>query len=323
MKKFLAGLSLVLMMVFVLVACNNDENSDLAESGTPSSTEVGSSDTVDTDVIQVVASFSIIADMVEQVGGDLVEVYTIVPIGEEPEEHEVLPDDIMAVTNADLIFYNGWNLEEGDAWLENLFAATEREGIQVTEGVTPIYLTTRGYEDYYDPHAWLDISKGIIYIRNITDALSAFAPEHADAFAANADAYIARLEALHDEWIGRFDNIPDSERLVVTAEAAFIYFGNAYGVYVDGIWELNAEDEGTPEQMVRIIGIINASNVRSLFIESSVEAHYIEQVSEETGVPIFGMLFTDSLSEPDGSAATYYDFMRHNLETIYAGLTAE
>ena len=315
MKKFLTSLVLVLMMVFVLVACTPDTDA-------PSTGDDGNGETAH-DAIQVVATISIITDMVEKVGGDVVEVYTIVPIGDNPEDHEVIPGDIMAVTNADLIFYNGWNLETGDEWLENLFESTEREGIRVTEGITPIYLTTVGDENYQDPHAWLDISKGIIYIQNIANALSEFAPEHADTFVANADAYIARLEALHDEWVGRFDSIPDSERLVVTAEAAFIYFGNAYGVTIDGIWELNAEDEGTPEQMIRIIGVINASNVRSLFTESSIEEHYMEQVSAETGVPIFGMLFTDSLSEADGPAATYYDFMRHNLETIYAGLTAE
>lgn len=274
------------------------------------------------DVIQVVATFSILTDMIYQVGRDLVDIYTIVPIGEEPEEHELLPSDLIAVANADLVFFNGIGLEEGGYWFEGLVEATDLvEGVnlfQASAGITPFTLLTEGMEDYYDPHAWLDIRNGIVYIHNIAQVLSNFAPEHADFFATNAANETARLQALHDSWVGAFDDIPVERRIIVTAEGAFRYMSYAYGFDAEFIWELNAEEEGTIEQMVRIIDIVNNRDIRYLFVESSVEPDYIEQVSEETGVPIFGMLFTDSLSYADGEAPTYFDMMRHNLETINA-----
>ena len=318
MKKFLAICGLFFGLGIFLTGCT-DNNGVYDEPSDAGSAEESPSE----DVLNVVATFSIIADMVEQVGGDLVNVYTIVPLGDDPHEHEVLPDDMVAVSEADVILYNGMNLETGDGWFDALLEATDREAIVVTDGVTPIYLTTAGLEDYQDPHAWLDIRNGVIYVENIARILSELAPVHADIFEANAQAYIASLEALHDAWSGVFSDIPDAERLLVTAEGAFRYFGYAYGVEVNHIWEINAHEEGTPEQMIRIAGIVNESDVRVLFTESSVEALYMEQVSEETGVPIFDMLFTDSLSETGGPAATYYDLMRHNLDTVFRGLAGE
>jgi len=275
--------------------------------------------------IQIVATISIIADMVYHVAGDLVNIYTIIPIGDNPEEHDIMPADMVAVANADLIFFNGWNLEAGNGWFADLMQSTGMtENInyfRVTQGIAPFFLLTDGMEYEEDPHAWLDLSKGIVYVQNIAQILSEFSPQNADIFAANADNYIADLYALHNEWVGRFDHIPASQRLLVSSEGAFRYFAAAYNLYEAYIWELNAEEEGTPEQMLALIDAINTSQVRSLFSESSIDPQYIKQISAETGIPIFGMLFTDSLSEPGGVAGTYYDMMRFNLETIYAGLT--
>lgn len=308
MKKFV----FVTFLTLFLTACGETESSP-----SPEPEASGGNDP-----IQVVATFSIIADMVYQVGGSLVEIYTIVPIGEEPEEHEILPSDMIAVSTADIIFYNGLGLEEGGYWFEDLVEATGIvagvDFFSVSQGVVPFNLQTEGLEDYYDPHAWLDISKGIIYIQNITNILSDFAPTHADTFEANAAAEIARLQELHDTWVGAFNDIPASQRIVVTAEGALRYMASAYGFDVGYIWELNAEEEGTIEQMIRIIEFVNASDINYLFIESSIEPDYIEQVSEETGVPIFGMLFTDSLSYANEEAPTYFEMMRHNLELINA-----
>ena len=276
-------------------------------------------------IINVVTTFSILEDMVLQVGGELVNVYNIVPRGEEPEDHEVLPSNLMAVANSDVIFYNGMNLETAGYWFEDLLEATDRLNhhsvVRATQGIQSLFLQTEGLEDYEDPHAWLDLSLATVYVQNIADTLSNIAPQHADTFDANAEAFIAQLLTLHYQWIHAFDNIPDERRLLVTAEGAFRYFSLAYGLNVAYIWELNAEEEGTPEQMIRIIEIVNASDVPYLFTESSIEPYYIEQVSQETGVPIFGMLFTDSLDEEGEPAGTFYGMMRHNLETIYMALS--
>lgn len=306
-KKLLLTLS-ALTVLLAFVACGN------ADSGVDNR-----------EAIQVVATFSIIADMVHQVAGDLVEIYTIVPIGENPEEHSVLPSDMLAVANADIIFYNGLNLETGGGWFANLMESTgmvaDVDYFPVTRGITPLFLQTEGLENYEDPHAWLDLSKGIIYIQNIQGVLSQHSPENAHIFEENAQNFITQLYTLHNEWTGRFDHIPNSQRVLVTSEGAFRYFAAAYGLYVAYIWEINAEEEGTPEQMLSLINRVNDSDIRSLFSESSVGPQFIEQISEETGVPIFAMLFTDSLSAPGDGAGTYYEMMRFNLETIYAGLT--
>lgn len=332
MKKLLMSLGLVLMMVFVLVGCGSaddvTDDNDGYQGIENGSAEIREDEVGEvTEMIQVVATFSIIADMVEQVGGDLVEVTTLVPIGEDPHEHEVLPADMMAVEHADVILYNGLNLETGYEWFENLMAATNQAaGVDyfvVTDGIQALYLTTEGLEEYHDPHVWLDIENGMIYVQNIANILSEVAPEHAEEFASNAATYIEQLQALHNEWVGRFDDISEDERMIVTAEGAFRYFGYAFNIHTDYIWEINAEDEGTPEQMIRIVGIVNDSGINYLFTESSVDYQYIEQVSEETGIPIFGTLFTDSLSDANGPAATYYAMMRHNLEMVYAALSGE
>ena len=314
MKKLFYAI-LIFSLVFVLASCGNDES--------PSSNAAGG--TAGQERIRVVSTFSILSDMIYQIAGDLVEIYTIIPIGDNPEEHEILPADMMAVAGADIIFYNGLNLESGNEWFDNLMHSTGMvEGInyfRVTEGITPFFLLTEGLEDEEDPHAWLDLRNGIIYVQNIERVLSNFSPENSSVFQENAQNFIAKLDALHNEWIGRFDHIPDSQRLLVTSEGAFRYFAAAYNLFEAYIWEINAEEEGTPEQMLALINAVNNSEVRSLFAESSVDTQFIEQISAETGVPVFAMLFTDSLSEPGGVAGTYYEMMRFNLETIYAGLT--
>ena len=328
MKKFLVGLGMITVMSFVLIGCGSDDNGYEEEVPVIEDSIVEEPAVEASELIQVVATFSIISDMVEQVGGYLVEVTTLVPIGEDPHEHEVLPEDVMAVENADVILYNGMNLETAYDWFENLMAAAGQvssvDYFAVTDGITALYLTTEGLEDYQDPHAWLDINNGMIYVQNIANILSGVAPEHADTFQANAALEIARLEELRDEWIGRFASIPEAERMVTTVEGAFRYFGLVFGIDTAYIWEINAEEEGTPEQMMRIIGIINESDIRRLFVESVfADEGYMEQVSEETGIEIYAIVYTDSLSEASGDAPTYFDMLRHNLETIYSGLTAE
>ena len=333
MKKFLAGLSFALMMVFVLIGCdaaddvidNGDDYQDIEDESAVEGNEA-------VDVIQVVATFSVITDMVEHIGGDLVEVYTIVPIGDNPEDHEVLPADIMAVTNADISFYNGLELEAEYDWFVSMMESADQvRGVDffaVSDGVEDLgieilYFQTEGMEDYADPHIWLDLEGGIAYIQIITGILSDLTPENTDVFEANAAAYIEALQALHDEWVDRFMGLPDDVRIMVTSEGAFPYFANAYGLINEFIWEINAEDEGTPEQMMRIVSIINDANVNYLFTESSISSQYMEQVSEETGVPIFGELFSDSLSEIGGTGETYYEMMRHNLAMVYEALAGE
>lgn len=322
MKKMLVSLGLVCIMALVLVGCDND-NEEAATNGT------GDTQTqANEEALEVLVTFSVIADMTQQIGGDYVVVTTIVPIGETPEDYEFTPNDVINATDADLIFYNGLEFEHEYEWFDELMATAGREKdvdfFALTDGLEAVRLLTPGLEDYYDPHLWMDPLLGMGYVDNIVAVLSEAMPERADYFAANGEAFNAEIYAVYTEWSGRFDAIPAERNLLVTAEGAFRYFGYRFNVNTDFIWEFNAEDEGTPEQFIRIIETVNASNVAHLFVESSIDPDYIEQVSQETDVPIFdGYLFTDSLSEAGGPASTYLDFLTHNLATIYAGLTAE
>lgn len=327
MKKYLLGLVTILAVGFVLVGCSNDNEPEVT-GVTPETPAPVVLDENELEPINVLVTFSVLADMTENVGGSLVNVTMIVPIGEDPHEWEVTPGDVINATNADIIFYNGLYLEVEYDWFEELMETAGRvEGVDffaVTDGIAYYTLRTEGMEDYFDPHAWMDPIRGMEYVNNIAALLSIILPEAADYFAANAEAFNAEIYAIYNEWTGRFDSIPVERNLVVTTEGAFRYFGYRFGINNDFLWEINSEDEGSPEQFLRTIAIINASEVRYLFLESSIDPDYMEQLSAETGVPIFGdYLFTDSLSEANGQAGTYLAFLRHNLQTIYTALTAE
>lgn len=328
MKKFLMLFTVLLASVVVLAACSSDDNQDYSHGdgyidiATP---DIGL-DLIDSDPLNVLVTFSIIADMVENVGGNLVEVTTIVPIGEEPEEYEFTPGDVMNAIAADVIFHNGLDLEHEYDWFEELMAAAERvedvDFFAVNDETNAVRLLTEDLQDYYDPHTWMDPIFGMDMVTTIAEVLAGVKPEYAEVFAANAQAFNAEIYAVYTEWAGRFDKFEGT--LLVTTEGAFRYLGYRFNIENDFIWEFNSEDEGTPEQFVRLIDIVNNSNVPFLFVESSVDPGYMEQVSEETGIEIFGeYLFTDSLSEVSGLAATYLDFLRHNLQTIFASFGGE
>ena len=330
MKKFLMLFTVIVAGIFVLAACSND--ADVNDTTADNGVEIATPDieldvdVTDTDPLNVLVTFSIIADMVENVGGHLVNVTTIVPIGEEPEEYEFTPGDVMNAIAADVIFHNGLDLEHEYDWFEELMATADRiedvDFFAVNDESNAVRLLTEDLQDYYDPHTWMDPILGMEMVNTIADVLAGFMPEYADVFAANAQNFNAKIYAVYTEWAGRFDQFSDMS--LVTTEGAFRYFGYRFNITTEFIWEFNSEDEGTPEQFIRVIDIVNAGNVPFLFIESSVDPDYMEQVSEETGVPIFDeYLFTDSLSEVGGPAATYLAFLRHNLQTVYTAFAAE
>lgn len=310
MKKI--NLALVsLLTLFVLGACGQDKE----DSQTP-------------DKLQVVATNSILADMAEIVGGDKVEVHSIVPVGTDPHEYEPLPVDIAKSTEADLIFYNGLNLETGGSgWFAKLMETSNKKAevdfFAASLGVEPMYLTSDGKESEQDPHAWLDISNGMTYVRNIEKALAAKDAGNEAYFKAKADTYIAALEELDTKGKKEFKEIPKEQALLVTSEGAFKYFSKAYGLEAAYIWEINTESQGTPDQMSQIIDKINETKVPNLFIETSVDPRSLESVSNETGIPIYDKIFTDSLANKGEPGDSYYKMMEWNLTKIHDGLLAE
>lgn len=275
--------------------------------------------------LKVITTYSIIYDMVQKIGGDKVEVHSLVPIGANPHEYDPLPKDVTKMTDADIVFYNGLNLEKGGAWFKKLLASTKKSGkdapvYKVSKGVKPIYLETKGLEKEPDPHAWMSIKNGVLYAKNITEALIKKDPKHKKIYAENAKQYIAELQQLHREVANRIQKIPEEKRFLISSEGAFKYFGQAYGMKAGYIWEINSENQGTPDQIKAVVSLIQASKVPSLFVETSVDRRSMETVAKETNVPIAGTIFTDSLGKPGEAGDTYLKMMKYNTDTIINGL---
>ncbi|MFC0523304.1 metal ABC transporter solute-binding protein, Zn/Mn family [Pontibacillus salicampi] len=309
-KSFL--LIAVSMFIIVLAACGGDE-----ANGTSSDNE---------DKVQVVTTYSIVYDIVKNVGGDKVDIHSLAPIGSNPHEYDPLPEDVKKTTDADAVFYNGLNLEAGNAWFDKLMETAGKAGddapvFLMSKDVEAKYLTTKGKEGEEDPHAWLNIENGIKYAENARDGLIEVDPENKEVYEENAEKYIAKLQELHNQAVEQFNEIPEEERVLVTSEGAFKYFSEAYGFQAEYIWEINQENQGTPEQITRIVDIINEKDITGLFLETSIDARSMEAVSSETDVPIMGKVFTDSLAEPGEKGDSYISMMEWNIKTIKDGLS--
>lgn len=312
MKKKRIKLFTSLVLLIILAGCSNsagEESINAAE-----------------EKLQVVTTYSIIYDIVKNVGGDRVELHSLAPIGSNPHEYEPLPLDVQKTTDADAVFYNGLNLEEGNSWFEKLMgtagkSADDAPVFRLSQGVEPMFLTTEGKEGEEDPHAWLDIQNGIKYAENAKDALVEIDPEHAAEYEKNAQDYIGELEALHQKALERYSEIPQEQRIIVTSEGAFKYFSEAYDITAEYIWEINQENQGTPQQITRILDIIEEREIQGLFLETSIDPRSMEMVSRETGRDIKGKVFTDSIGKPGEDGDTYLKMMEWNIDTIFDGLT--
>lgn len=290
-----------------------------------------SSDANETDIkngnkIQVVTTYSIIYDIVRNVGGNRVEIHSLAPIGSNPHGYDPLPLDVQKTTDADVVFYNGLNLEAGNSWFEKLLGTAGKTGDEapvfaLSKGVEPMFLTTKGKEGEEDPHAWLNVHNGIKYAENARDAFIEIDPENAEVYEQNASIYIGELEELHQATVERYKEIPKEKRIFVTSEGAFKYFSEAYDFQAEYIWEINQDNQGTPDQITRVLGIIEERNINSLFLETSIDPRSMEMVSRETGIDIKGKVFTDSIGKPGEDGDTYIEMMKWNIETILNGLT--
>ena len=307
--KKLGFLSLIFMLAVGLFACSNaNKNSNTSEK------------------LKVVATNSIIADITKNIAGDKIDLHSIVPVGQDPHEYEPLPDDVKKTSQADLIFYNGINLETGgNAWFTKLVQNAKKEENKdyyaVSDGVDVIYLEGQNEKGKEDPHAWLNLENGMIYAKNIAKQLSAKDPKNKDFYEANLKKYLEKLEALDKEAKQKFNNIPKEKKMIVTSEGCFKYFSKAYNVPSAYIWEINTEEEGTPDQIKALVEKLRKTKVPSLFVESSVYERPMQTVSKDTNIPIFEKIFTDSVAEPGKNGDSYYNMMKWNLDKIAEGLS--
>ena len=277
----------------------------------------------ETQPLKVVASFSVLGDLVEQVAGDDAEVSTLTPVGAEVHEWELIPSNFIDLEEADLVFYNGYGLEQ---WLAQVESSV-RDGVPlvaVAEAADyptqPIVTGEQAGEP--DPHLWMDPRASAEFARVIAGALSEARPEAAEGFEARGEALAESLEALHVEIEGMLAEIPTEQRLLVTSEAAFIYFADAFDFEHDGIWGTNAEEEGTPRQLMRIVDLIEERQPAAIFWESTISDRHVRSVAEETDIAIAGPLYVDSVSEADAEAPDYPAMLRHNAALLKATLGA-
>lgn len=266
----------------------------------------------------VLTTFTVIADMARVVGGDAVEVESLLDPGVEVHGYEPTPGDLTRAARADLILDNGLGLER---WFEDFLERVEAPHVVVSDGIDPIPIGAGEYEGRDNPHAWMSPVQAAVYVENIREALTALSPDDAEEFAANAAHYLAEIEAVHATMTDAFADLPPAHRALVTCEGAFSYLARDTGLTEAYLWPVNSDVQGTPGQIADTIGFVRGGGVPAVFCESTVSDDAQRQVARESGAELGEVLYVDSLSEPDGPVPTYLDLLRHDADAIVAGLT--
>ncbi|WP_414045234.1 metal ABC transporter solute-binding protein, Zn/Mn family [Macrococcus equi] len=302
MKKIISIIASITLFTFLLAGCQKDTNK-----------------------LKIVTTNSILYDMTKQVVGKQAQVTNIVPIGQDPHEYEIKPQDIKAITDADIIIYNGLNLETASGWFQKALKQADKdlsskEVVAASKGVKPIYLNMKHDKSSLDPHAWLSIQNGIQYVKNISAAVKKADKQHAKIYDNNTKLYTKNLDQLDKKYKNKFKDIEKSRRHLITSEGAFKYFARDYHINHGYIWEINTDKQGTPEQMKQAVDYVKKNKVKSLFVETSIDQRSMKSLSETTHVPITSKVYTDSIGKQGTDGDSYFKMMEHNIKVIHDGL---
>ena len=271
------------------------------------------------DTFKAVTTFTVIADMARHVAGDAAIVESITKPGAEIHGYQPTPRDIIRAHDADLILWNGLNLEIWFAqFLSNL---GDVPSVTVSDGIDPISISGGDYDGKPNPHAWMSTDNALIYVDNIRDAFMAHDPENAQIYAANAIAYKAEIVAAIDPLKAAILAVPADQRWLVTCEGAFSYLARDFEMHELFLWPINADSQGTPQQVRRVIDAVRDHHIPAVFCESTVSQSPAQQVARETGAAYGGVLYVDSLTEEDGPVPSYIDLLRVTSQTIASGIT--
>lgn len=271
------------------------------------------------DTFKAVTTFTVIADMARHVAGDAAIVESITKPGAEIHGYQPTPRDIIRAHDADLILWNGLNLEIWFAqFLSNL---GDVPSVTVSDGIDPISISGGDYDGKPNPHAWMSTDNALIYVDNIRDAFMAHDPENAQIYAANATAYKAEIVAAIDPLKAAILAVPADQRWLVTCEGAFSYLARDFEMHELFLWPINADSQGTPQQVRRVIDAVRDHGIPAVFCESTVSQSPAQQVARETGAAYGGVLYVDSLTEEDGPVPSYIDLLRVTSQTIASGIT--
>jgi len=270
---------------------------------------------------RVVTTFTIIAEMAQNVAGDYATVESVTKPGAEIHGYEPTPGDIVKAQKADLILWNGLNLER---WFEKFFRNLRNVPSAVlTEGIEPIGISEGPYTGKPNPHAWMSLQNAAIYVENIRKALVKIDPANEAGYTANAKAYTAQFQAIEARVRGKLERVPENQRWLVTSEGAFPYLARSLGLKELFLWAVNADQQGTPQQVQKVIDGVRANKIPVVFSESTVSDKPSRQVAKETGARYGGVLYVDSLSDAKGPVPSYLRLLEYDVETIVKGLLGE
>lgn len=313
MKKLFKYLVLTSMSLLLLTACTPGDSpvDGLSEKEGP---------------LQVITSFTIIQDLAKEIGGDDIEIHNLVPTGTDPHEYEPLPLDIKMATDADILFYNGLNLEGGkDGWFFRMIESVnqkEENIFSLTQRVEAMYISSDdGKEEEINPHAFIDPAVGIKMAEDMRDALIKKDPDNKDRYEERAAAYLSRLKDIDAKYEEMISEIPEEKRVLVTSERAFQYMTDHYGLKEGYIWAIDTEENGSPEQIKSLIEFIEENDVHVLFIESNVDRRPMETISRETGIPLSKKaIYSDEIGRPGEEVDTYIKYLNYNIDLIHSEL---
>lgn len=270
--------------------------------------------------LKVVTTFTILQDMAQNVAGSHADVVSITKPGAEIHGYQPTPQDIVRASGADLILYNGLNLER---WFEQFIGNLgAMPSAILSDGIEPISIAAGDYQGLANPHAWMGLENAMIYIDNIRDALIAHDAAHAESYRANASAYKDEIRRTIQPLRDRIAQIPAQRRWLVSCEGAFSYLTRDFDMQELYLWPINADQTGTPQQVRKVVDGVRKNDIPAVFCESTVNTSPARQVARETGARYAGVLYVDSLSAPGGPVPSYLDLLRVDAQTIADGLSA-
>ncbi len=298
------GAALAILGLSALAACGEPESSTSTDGK-----------------FHVVTTFTVIQDIAQNVAGDAAVVESITKPGAEIHDYQPTPRDIVKTQDADLVLWNGFNLER---WFEKFFQnIKDVPSVVVSDGVEPRGITEGPYNGKPNPHAWMSPTSALIYVENIRKALVEHDPKNADVYNKNAAAYAEKIKAMDAPLRKRLSAIPEDKRWLVTSEGAFSYLARDYDMREAYLWPINADQQGTPQQVRHVIELVRENNLPVVFSESTVSDRPARQVTKESGARYGGVLYVDSLSTEGGPVPTYLDLLRVTVETIAKGFDDE
>ena len=296
----------------LLVSCQS------APEGTNAVGTSANSAEVTEDKKKVLTTFTVLADIAQNVAGDKLDVQSITRIGAEIHGYEPTPSDLVKAQDADLLLYNGLNLER---WYKQFLGnLKDVPSVLLTEGIEPIPIAEGPYEDKPNPHSWMSPKNALVYVENIRKAFVELDPDNADTYNANAEAYSNQIKEIDRQLETDLAKVPESQRYLVSCEGAFSYLARDYGLEEIYIWPINAEQQFTPKQVQQVIEKVKANDVPTIFCESTVSNEGQKQVAKATGATFGGDLYVDSLSTESGDVPTYLDLLQYDARTITQGL---